>query len=325
MAPLRFGLLGTGYWALHAHGTALTASQHANLQGVWGRDPAKADDLGRRLGAKGFTDLDQLLDQVDAVAIAVPPDVQAELAVRAARAGCHLLLDKPLALSVDGAEAVVEAVDQAGVAAIVFFTSRFRPDVERWMISAADSGPWCSAHLVHYGNIFQPGSPYGGSLWRRERGALWDIGPHALAAILPIMGRVNSVTARGGAAGSDTVHLVLTHAAPGHSPGTPPAASGGANGVEGPAAASTVSLSLTMPPAASTSQLVLYGEHGSRTRPEGNFEATEAFEVALAELAGMVARGERAHRCDVHFGLEVVRVLAAAEQALMRPAIELDY
>jgi predicted dehydrogenase len=324
MAPLRFGLLGTGYWALHAHGTALTASQHANLQGVWGRDPAKADDLGRRLGAKGYSDLDQLLDQVDAIAIAVPPDVQADLAVRAAQAGCHLLLDKPLALSVDGAEAVVKAVDEAGVAAIIFFTSRFRPDVERWMISAADAGPWRSAHLVHYGNIFQPGSPYSGSPWRHDHGALWDIGPHALAAILPLMGPVTSITGRGRLPGSDTVHLVLTHAAPDGGRGAPGGAVG-AVGDEGPVAASTVSLSLTMPPAASTSQLVLYGDHGSRTRPEGNFEATEAFEVALAELAGMVARGERAHRCDVHFGLEVVRVLAAAEQALERPAISLDY
>ena len=45
MAPLRVGLLGTGYWALHVHGTALTASPRASLEGVWGRDPAKAHDL----------------------------------------------------------------------------------------------------------------------------------------------------------------------------------------------------------------------------------------------------------------------------------------
>lgn len=302
MAPLRFGLLGTGYWALHTHGTALAASKHATLQGVWGRDPAKAEDLGRRLGAKGYADIDELLGEVDAVAIALPPDVQASLAVRAAEAGCHLLLDKPLALSVTGAEAVAEAVDKAGVASIVFFTSRFRPDVEHWTEAATEAGPWHSAHLVHYANIFQPGNPYAGSAWRRQYGALWDIGPHALAAVLPILGPVTSVAARRGPAGSDTVHLVLSH---------------------GQAAAGTMSLSLTMPPAATASSLVLYGEHGTRTRPEGNFEAVEALENAIAELAVMADAGERRHRCDARFGLEVVRILVAGEEALKMAAVDL--
>jgi predicted dehydrogenase len=276
MAPLRVGLLGTGYWALHVQGTALTKSSRASLEGVWGRDPAKAHDIAARLRSKGYDDLDELLGSVDAVCIAVPPDVQASLAVRAAIAGCHLLLDKPLALGVSSAQAVVEAVDQAGVAAIVFFTQRFRPDLEDWMKSAAEAGPWHSARLVHYANIFGPGSPYATSEWRKQYGALWDVGPHALAALLPLMGKVTS----------------------------------------------TLSLSLTMPAAATTSQLVLYGEHGTRARPEGSFEAVEAFGTAVSELAAMVESGERAHRCDVHFGLEVVRVLAAAEQALELPGVE---
>src|SRR6202035_1290298 len=98
------------------------------------------------------------------------------LAVRAARAGCHLLMDKPLALDVSSAQGVVDAVDQVGVAAIIFFTQRFRPDLEDWMKSAAEAGPWDSARVVHYANIFGPGSPYATSAWRKQYGALWDIG-----------------------------------------------------------------------------------------------------------------------------------------------------
>jgi len=350
MDPIRFGLIGTGYWALHTHGTALSASPHADLHGVWGRDPGKADDLARRLGATGYPDLDELLANVDAVSLAVPPDVQAHIALRAARAGCHLLMDKPMALDVAAAEALMAAVEAADVAAIIFFTGRYRPDSERWTEAAREAGPWHSAHLVHYANIFQPGSPYSSSVWRREYGALWDIGPHALAAILPIMGRVMSVAARSGPVGSDTVHLVLSHAAPGTpapveivgetvlasgldleragevvlSEGRRPEATPlpGALG-PGPVGTSTISLSLTMPPAAIATGLALYGEHGVRVRPEGNFEAVDCFRVALDDLAEMVATGERRHRCDVHFGLEVVRVLAAAEQAMDLPAVEL--
>jgi hypothetical protein len=77
-----------------------------------------------------------------------------------------------------------------------------------------------------------------------------------------------------------------------------------------------------MPPAATTSQLVLYGEHGARARPEGTFDAVDAFGTAIDELVALIESGERAHRCDTHFGLEVVRVLAAAEQALELPGVE---
>jgi predicted dehydrogenase len=365
MAALRFGLLGTGYWALHTHGTALCSSRHANLHGVWGRDPAKTHDLAKRLGARGYDDLDRLLDEVDAVAIAVPPAVQADLAVKAAQAGCHLLLEKPLAVSVLSAQAVVRAVEEAGVASVVFFTARYRPEVERWTEAAAQAGLWHSAHLVQYANIFQPGSPYSESAWRREYGALWDVGPHALSSLLPIMGKVTSVAARSGPAGSDTVHLILTHGP--HPAGVPhtspptsaahdanagrsqnarpagttadgllavgtasdepaPASAGTVADVPvGPVSASTLSLSLTMPPAATVTHLAIYGEHGVRTRPEGSFEPVEALHRAIADLASLVESGQRHHRCDVHFGLEVVRVLAAAERALELRAVELRY
>src|SRR6266536_1801633 len=96
---LRFGVLGTGYWAGETQAGGSVAHAGAGLVGVWGRNPAKAEGRGRRFGVRGYEDLDALLEAVDAVAIALPPDVQADLAVRAARAGRHLLLDKPLALS----------------------------------------------------------------------------------------------------------------------------------------------------------------------------------------------------------------------------------
>jgi predicted dehydrogenase len=302
VAPLRVGLLGTGYWALHVHGTAITKSPQTTLEGVWGRDPAKAHDLATRLRSKGYDDLDELLGSADAVCIAVPPDIQATLAVRAAKAGCHLLLDKPLALDVSSAQAVVDAVDQAGVAAIVFFTQRFRPDLEDWLKSTVEAGPWHSARLLHYANIYGHGSPYATSAWRKQHGALWDIGPHALAALLPIMGKVTSVVGGSGPTGSDTVQVVLNH--------------------EPLAATSTLALSLTMPAAATSSQLVLFGEHGARARPEGTFDSVDAFVIAIDELVALIGSGERAHRCDTHFGLEVVRVLAATEQALKLPGVD---
>jgi len=311
MCALRFGLLGTGYWALHAHGPALVASPDAELVGVWGRAPSKAAHAARQLGAASYESPADLFAAVDAVAFALPPDVQAPLALQAARAGLHLLLEKPLSLDLPAAEALARVVDEARVASVVFFTQRFNPASEAWLAEAAQDGPWHSGHLVHYANIFQPGNPFGASPWRKARGALWDIGPHALSVVLPVMGPVSSVTARRGPAGSDTVHLVLAHGMTSRSP-VP----------SSPVAVSTVSLSLTMPPAASANIFSLYGERGSRTRPDSSFGTEDALAGAIHELAEMVSAGQSAHRCDVRFGLEVVRALAAAERALDLPGVQ---
>jgi predicted dehydrogenase len=94
---VRFALFGTGHWARATHGPALVAHPGVDLVGVWGRDPDRTGELARHLGTKAFADSDELIDVVEAVAVALPPGMQASLALRAARAGRHLLLEKPLA------------------------------------------------------------------------------------------------------------------------------------------------------------------------------------------------------------------------------------
>ena len=70
------------------------------LAGVWGRRFERAQQVAGQMDVTAYDDVGALLDDVDAVAFAVPPDVQATLATRAARAGKHLLLDKPIATTV---------------------------------------------------------------------------------------------------------------------------------------------------------------------------------------------------------------------------------
>src|SRR5439155_13758261 len=98
-APLRFGLVGTGYWARIAHAPALAATEGIELAAVWGRDPGAAAALAAEHGATSVDDIDALLAAVDGVAFAVPPDVQAPIAAAAARAGKHLMLEKPIAIA----------------------------------------------------------------------------------------------------------------------------------------------------------------------------------------------------------------------------------
>ena len=289
---LRFGVAGTGYWAQEAHATALAAADETELVGIWGRDPAKTAAAAERFGVAGHTDLDGLLAEVDAVAIAVPPDVQAELAVRAAAAGRHLLLDKPLALSLEAADRVAAAVAGAGVASLVFFTLRFLPEVAAWM-EDAQGGDWHGGDGAWLGTALEPGSPFAGSPWRRRKGALWDLGPHMLALTVPTLGPVERVAAGTGL--GDTVHLVLGH-------------QGGAS--------STLTLSQTVPEAAEGRSLQLYGPRGRSAVPPFELAHLAALAEAIRQLTAMVAAGATSHPCDVRLGRDTVAVLDAADRFL---------
>jgi predicted dehydrogenase len=290
---LRFGVLGTGYWAQEAHAAALAASGQADLVGIWGRDPARTDAAARRFGVTGHGDLDRLLAEVDAVAIAVPPDVQAELALRAAAAGRHLLLDKPLALSLEAAERVASAVAEARVASLVFFTLRFLPEVAAWMQRVQGAGDWHGGDGGWLGTALEPGSPFADSPWRQRKGALWDLGPHMLALAIPTLGPVERVTAGTGL--GDTIHLVLGH-------------EGGASSV--------LTLSQTVPAAAEGRSFQLYGPQGRSAVPPFALAHLVALNEAIGQLAAMVAAGATAHPCDVRLGRDTVAVLEAAERFL---------
>ncbi len=289
---MRIGLIGTGHWATETQGAALAAHPGVTFAGVWGRDPAKAEVLGARYGVPAHADLDALLAGVDAVAFAVPPDVQADLALRAAEAGKHLLLDKPVALTVEAADRLVAAVDARGLASLVFFTARFAPAVAGFLADRAAAGGWYAAHGTYYASIYQPGNPYAESPWRKDHGGLWDLGPHALAAVVPLLGPVVEVSAADGP--RQTAHLLLRHA-------------GGA--------ASTLSLTLDAAPDASAFSFAFFGEHGTAALPGIDVPAVDAFATMVDTLLAQVRDGVPGHPCDVHFGRDVVAVLAAAEVA----------
>ncbi|MFD8479320.1 Gfo/Idh/MocA family oxidoreductase [Kitasatospora sp. NPDC059673] len=293
---MRIGLLGTGPWASLVHAPALAAHPDVEFAGVWGRRPEAAAELAAAHGVPGYAAVDELLAAVDAVALALPPDVQAEYAVRAAAAGRHLLLDKPVAATVDAARAVEDAAAAAGVASVVFFTVRFTGAQGDWIDEQAERGGWFTAHCHWIGSVFTTDSPYAASPWRQQKGALWDVGPHALSVLMPALGDVEHVTAAPGP--GDTAHLILRHA-------------GGAS--------STVTLSLTAPPEASAlgAGAELRGASGVTHLPDRDAPATAAYGRALDALLASVASGTP-HPCDVRFGRRVVEVLAQAEEQLLR-------
>ena len=140
--------------------------------GVWGRNPAKAAALAGEYGAQPYAEVDALIADVDAIAIALPPDVQAPIALRAARAGKHLLLDKPVAFTTAEADEIVAAVGRArpGLGGVLHPPASCRRSQQFVAEARGDRRLAGGAGSTTSARSSTPGNPFGASPWRkRER------------------------------------------------------------------------------------------------------------------------------------------------------------
>jgi predicted dehydrogenase len=289
---MRIGVVGNGYWARVTHIAGLLAQPAVTLTGVWGRDQAKSEPIAAEFGITAYRDVDELLADVDAVGFSVPPQVQSELALRAARRGKHLLLEKPIAVSELAADELAAAVVEAGVASVVFFTSRFDPARRAWLEERAGQSGWDGASGLWLGAAFAADSPFD-TPWRHDKGGLWDVGPHALSLLVGALGEVTDITARAGR--RDLVQLLT-----GHETG----------------ARAQYTLSIDTPAIAARTSLLVWGEPGSYALPDGPADPAGCLAIAAGELAALAADPAGGHPCDVHFGRRVVALLAEAERQL---------
>jgi glucose-fructose oxidoreductase len=128
---VRYGVVGLGHIAQAA---ILPAFAHARsnsvLTALISDDPAKLKALGRKYKVEGRYSYDQYeeaLDDVDAVFIALPNSMHAEYTVRAAQRGVHVLCEKPMAVTVDECERMIEACEVAGVKLMIAYRLHFEP------------------------------------------------------------------------------------------------------------------------------------------------------------------------------------------------------
>ncbi len=144
MRRLRIAVVGTGFGA-RIHVPGLRASGRFDVVALVGRDIERTRDTAARLAipaACGSVDEACALPDLDAVAIATPPTTHASLAIAAARAGKHVLCEKPMARSVAEARAMRDAVREAGVVGMMDFEFRFHPGraMLRRMVARGDLG-----------------------------------------------------------------------------------------------------------------------------------------------------------------------------------------
>jgi predicted dehydrogenase len=193
-APVKVGLVGAGPWARGVHARVLAAGPETELAGVWARRPEAAQETAAPYGAPVAARFEELLDSCEAVAFAVPPAVQAELALRAAKAGKALLLEKPIAGDLGAARQLADAIDATGVVSQVTLTNRYHPQTRLFLEAAGE------ADVFGARASFLSGAFLGGAFatpWRLEQGALLDLGPHVLDLLDASVGRIARVRGTG--------------------------------------------------------------------------------------------------------------------------------
>jgi len=130
---LRVGIIGCGSYG-QRHAEVLSAMvNEVELTAYCNRSLPKAHELSRKFGEATCTNKpDELIgrNDVDAVLIATHHDSHADLATRCAEAGKHVLIEKPLAMSVADARRVLRAVEEAEVTAVLAFKWRYYPTVK---------------------------------------------------------------------------------------------------------------------------------------------------------------------------------------------------
>ena len=296
--PLRVGLIGAGPWARRVHAPGLADHPGIRLTSVWSRRADAARDLAHAHGAQPAADLGELIGNVDAVSFAVPPSVQAELAGQAVAARRHVILEKPLASTVDEAERLAGAIADAGVVGLVVLTRRFAPETASWLDEVDRVGGWSGGSARWLSGALL-GDTYGGSAWRQAEGALADIGPHVLDLLDAALGPITEVLAASHRPEHDLWHVLLGHA---------------------DGATSTAALALRIPlgpvlgPTAV--EFAVYGEHGMRTLPGRATPALDCYTCLLDDFVAMVDCGKTDHACDAQRGLHLQRVMDAIQRKI---------
>lgn len=193
--PVAVGLVGAGPWARMVHAPLLAGHPRTTLAGIWARRPDAATELAAAHGAPAFERYDEMLEHCDAVAFAVPPDVQATHAATAARAGKALLLEKPIGLDLAQAQQLVDAVDAGGVPSMLFLTWRYTAATRAFLaeVAAADPPPIGGRGTFLSGGLLA--GPF--TTWRLEHGALLDVGPHIVDLLDAALGPVVGIRAHG--------------------------------------------------------------------------------------------------------------------------------
>lgn len=199
-----FAIVGAGVIGPF-HAKAITAQPDARLVAVCDEIPAAAEKLAAEYGAEPMTDLDALLarEDIQVVNVCVPSGLHAAIGIKAAQAGKHVIVEKPIDITLAAADRLIAACAAAGVRLQVISQHRFGAGMQR-LKKAVESG---ALGTLVMGNAetfwYRSQAYYDSGGWRGTwaldgGGALMNQGVHYVDLLRWVMGPVAAVTARKG-------------------------------------------------------------------------------------------------------------------------------
>jgi UDP-N-acetyl-2-amino-2-deoxyglucuronate dehydrogenase len=197
----RIALAGCGRISKN-HFEAIDKIDGLDLVAVSDVDPARAKAAGEAWGVPYFTSYERMLAEAnaDVVTIATPSGLHHEQGIAAAQAGKHVVMEKPMSISLTGADALVHACDKAGVQLFVVKQNRLNPPVQL-LKRAVDKNRFgriymasCTVHWARPQEYYDQ-APWRGT-WEFDGGAFMNQASHYVDLIQWIMGPVESVMAK---------------------------------------------------------------------------------------------------------------------------------
>ncbi|SEE91678.1 Gfo/Idh/MocA family protein [Ruania alba] len=202
---LRIGVIGVGVIGKAHIKRLLTDSSPAQLVAIADADPASAQAVGDDLGAPVDASVPELLARtdVDAVIIAIPSGLHADVTIAALDAGKHVLLEKPIDVTVDAADRIIAAEQRSGKTLSVVSQRRFAPENQflRDAIQSGRLGNLTTANIEIA--LWRTQEYYDSGAWRGTwaldgGGALMNQGVHLVDLALWLLGDVEEVYAHSG-------------------------------------------------------------------------------------------------------------------------------
>ena len=197
----RVALVGCGRISKN-HFEAIDKIDRLELVAVCDTDPERAAQAGSQWDVPNFTSYEKMLKdaKADVISIATPSGLHAEQGVMAAHAGKHVVMEKPMAISLTGADSLVQACDRAAVQLFVVKQNRLNPPVQL-LKHAVDRNRFgriymasCTVHWARPQEYYDQ-APWRGT-WEFDGGAFMNQASHYVDLIQWLMGPVESVMAK---------------------------------------------------------------------------------------------------------------------------------
>ncbi len=200
-APVRIALVGCGRIS-RTHFDALARVEGLTLTAVCDEVEERAREAAARTGAAWYTDYARMLREApcDAVTVATPSGLHPEHGIAAARAGKHVICEKPMGTTLAAADALVRACDEAGVQLFVVKQNRLNPAI-RLLRQAVDKGRFGRIYVASTTVWWsRPQDYYDQAPWRGTRaldgGAILNQASHYVDLVQWLVGPVESVMAK---------------------------------------------------------------------------------------------------------------------------------